>query len=124
MRKTSVLALGPLGVALAVALPAAPAYAGETVCVQDGVARLCATAEMVQDVTAINYDVTQQDGPGSYQIHYVDLNNGVTSMPQSVGPLPYQQHGFGTMFGELGHCFRVILTSAAGTDLQASPVCP
>jgi hypothetical protein len=89
-----------------------------------GVASLCATAQEFQDVTAINYDVTQQDGPGSYQIHYVDLNNGFTSQAQSVGPLPYNQHGFGTMFGDLQHCFRVILTSTAGTDLEASPVCP
>jgi hypothetical protein len=120
MRKIPVLAFVILGVAL----PASPAHAGETVCAQDGVARLCATAQEVQDVTGINYDVTQQDGLGSYQIHYVDLNNGFTSLPQNVGPLQYQQHGFGTLFGDLGHCFRVVLTSEAGTSLDVEPVCP
>jgi hypothetical protein len=94
------------------------------VCVHDGIATLCASAQENGDVTAINYDVTQQDGPGSYLIHYVDLNTGFTSMPQGVGPLQYGQQVFGTMFGSLQHCFRVILTSPAPTDLEASPVCP
>ncbi|TPQ18265.1 hypothetical protein [Streptomyces sporangiiformans] len=120
MRRTAVLAFTLLVTALA----APPAHAGETVCNQDGVASLCATAEPVMDVTGINYDVGQLDGPGSYQIHYVDLNNGFTSTPQNIGPLFHGQHLFGSMFGELEHCFQVILTSAAGTDLQVGPVCP
>lgn len=114
----------PAFVLLGVVLPVAPAYAGDTVCAQDGVARLCATAQEVQDVTGINYDVTQQDGLGSYQIHYEDLTDPFSSIPQNVGPLQYQQHEFGTMFGDLGHCFRVVLTSAAGTSLNVEPVCP
>ncbi|MGW1029909.1 hypothetical protein ACWD4J_40655 [Streptomyces sp. NPDC002577] len=120
MRKFPVLALALLGTAF----PVTPAdAAANTLCNQDGVAELCVTAETVNDVVGLNYDVEQQDGPGSYQISYVDLNNGFTSATQDVGPLRYQRHGFGTLFGELGHCFRVILTSTAGTTLTAQPLC-
>jgi hypothetical protein len=119
MRKIPVLALLLLGGVL----PASPAHAGDTVCAEDGVAELCATAEMEMDALAINYSVSQQDGPGSYQIHYVDLNNGFISPTTGVGPIRFQQSEFGTMFGELGHCFRVVLTSTPGTTLQVEPVC-
>ncbi|MEV6103436.1 hypothetical protein AB0M28_01820 [Streptomyces sp. NPDC051940] len=120
MRKTPVLALALLGVALS----ATPAHAGDTVCEQDGVARLCATAQEVQDVTSIQYTVTQLDGPGSYQISYVDLSDGFTMTPQDVSPLRYQEQGTGFLYGALQHCFRVVLTSPAGTSLDVEPVCP
>lgn len=119
MRKIPVLALLLLGAAL----PVQPAHAANTVCVNDGVAELCATGREVQDVTGIDYAVTQLDGPGSYQIRYVDLNDNFVSPSQNVGPLAHQQRATGTMFGALQHCFRVVLTSSAGTTLAVEPVC-
>jgi hypothetical protein len=119
MRKFAALASALLGAAFSIT----PASAANTVCEEDGVARLCATGRAVQNVTAIDYDVTQQDGPGSYQIYYVDLENNFTSPRASVGPLSYQQHATGTLYGEPQHCFRVVLTSSSGTTLDVAPVC-
>jgi len=119
MRKTFVFGLIVLGATL----PAVPAQAGETLCRSDGVANLCATALSTQDVVTVHYDVGQLDGPGSYQVHYVDVNNGSTSSPDNVGPLHYQEHQVGDQYGPLNHCFRVILTSNAGTTLEVGPVC-
>lgn len=101
---------------------AAPASATST-CTQDGVAQLCASATPVQDVMAIDWGVTQLDGPGSYSVYYVDQNTGQPSTPQQVGPLPYQVVASGRQYGALNHCFVVVLTSPAGTSLATSPVC-
>ena len=101
---------------------AAPANASST-CTQDGVAQLCASATPVQDVMAIDWGVTQFDGPGNYSVHYVDQNTGQPSTPQQVGPLPYQVVASGRQYGSLNHCFVVVLTSPPGTSLATSPVC-
>lgn len=101
---------------------AAPASAAST-CTSDGVAQLCAGANPVQDVTAVDWGVTQLDGPGSYSVYYVDQNTGQPSTPQQVGPMPYQVVVSGRQYGALNHCFVVVLTSPAGTSLATSPVC-
>ncbi|NBE52410.1 hypothetical protein [Streptomyces boluensis] len=105
-------------------MSASPAHAGQTLCHQDGVVKLCASAQEVMDVTAIRYDVTQLDGPGSYDIHYVDLTSGFTSTPQPVSQLKFMETKGGYVYGSIQHCFRVILTSPAGTELEVQPVCP
>ncbi|MDI3403981.1 hypothetical protein [Streptomyces cavernicola] len=120
MRKFPAIA----GALLGIALSATPAHAGPTVCHQNGLAKLCAYAQEVQDVTGIRYNVTQLDGPGSYEVHYVDIDNGFTSIPQPVGPLKFMETKGGHLYGTLQHCFRVILTSPSGTDLEVQPVCP
>lgn len=102
---------------------ATPASATST-CTQDGVAQLCAAASMVQDVTAIDWGITQLDGPGNYSVYYVDQTTGQPSTPQQVGPLPYQVVVSGRQYGALNHCFVVVLTSPPGTSLASSPVCP
>lgn len=101
---------------------AAPASATST-CTSDGVARLCATATQVQDLTAIDWGVTELDGPGSYSVYYVDQTTSQPSTPQQVGPLPYQVVVSGRQYGALTHCFVVVLTSLPGTSLSSSPVC-
>lgn len=101
---------------------ASPAAAGSA-CGQDGVAVLCVTATPVQDVLALRYQVSQADGPGAYSIYYVDANGGPPSIPQTVGPLGFQQLVAGTLFAGLNHCYTVHLDSAPGTSLAVGPVC-
>ena len=106
----------------AVGLVASPAAAGSA-CGQDGVAILCVTAQQSQDALALNYQVTQYDGPGVYSVYYVDANGGSPSNAQTVGPLGYQSLVLGTLYGQLNHCYNVHLDSAPGTSLVVGPVC-
>jgi hypothetical protein len=101
---------------------AAPASATSS-CVQDGVAQLCATATPVQDVMAIDWGVTQMDGPGNYSVYYVDQTTGQPSTPQQITSLPYQVVVSGRQYGSLTHCFVMVLTSPPGTSLATNPVC-
>jgi hypothetical protein len=112
-----------LAVAMAtVGLMASPAAAGSA-CGQDGVAILCVTAQQTQDVLALNYQVTQKDGPGIYSAYYVDATGGSPSNSQAVGPLGYQSLALGALYGQLNHCYNVHLDSAPGTSLVVGPVC-
>jgi hypothetical protein len=97
--------------------------ASATTCSQDGVALLCVNATPVQDVLALQYQITQVDGPGSYSIHYVETVSGTQSNPQSAGPIGYQQTVTGTLYAGLGKCYNLFLTSTAGTSNVAGPVC-
>jgi len=106
----------------AVGLAASPAEANSA-CNQDGTAVLCVTAAQSQDVLALNYQVTQNDGPGSYSVYYVDAVGGPPSAAQPVGPLSYQQLALGSLFGQLNHCYNVHLDSTPGTSLVVGPVC-
>jgi hypothetical protein len=101
---------------------ASPAAAGSA-CGQDGVAILCVTAQQSQDALALNYQVTQSDGPGLYSVYYVDANGGSPSNPQTVGPLGYQSLVLGALYGQLNHCYNVHLDSGPGTSLVVGPVC-
>ncbi|HEX4789255.1 MAG TPA: hypothetical protein VH372_12380 [Actinospica sp.] len=102
---------------------AAPAAATATTCAQDGVATLCVNSMPAQDVLAIGYQVTQNDGPGSYTISYVSTTTGVSSKPQAVGPLAYQDTATGVLYAGLTDCYNVYLVSDSGTSLVAGPVC-
>src|ERR1051326_4576854 len=84
--------------------------AGATTCSQDGVALLCANAMPVQDVLALQYQVTQVDGPGSYSVYYAETITGTQSIPQSVGPIGYQQTVTGTLYAGTGKCYNIFLT--------------
>ena len=107
----------------AVGFMASPAAAAGSACGQDGVAILCVTARQSQDALALNYQVTQYDGPGLYSVYYVDANGGSPSNAQTVGPLGYQNLAMGTLYGQLNHCYNVHLDSAPGTSLVVGPVC-
>lgn len=120
--KWFVAALAAAAVTTDAWLFATPASATST-CTQDGVAQLCASAAPVQDVMAIDWGVTQLDGPGNYSVYYVDQTTGQPSTPQQVGPLPFQVVASGRQYGSLNHCFVVVLTSPPGTSLSTSPVC-
>ena len=92
-------------------------------CAGDGVAMLCANALPSQDNTAINYQVTQMDGPGIYSIYYTNTNTGVSSQAQVVGPLGYQSTATGVLYAAIQQCYNVTLNSAPGTSLTVGPVC-
>ena len=92
-------------------------------CNSDGVASLCVSTLDTQDVTAINYQVTQLDGPGSYTVTNTNTTSGQTSLPQTVGPLAYQGVGAGTFYAQIQRCYNVTLVSTPGTSLTAGPVC-
>jgi len=94
-----------------------------SVCNSDGVATLCVSAFVVQDSTSLAYEVTQQDGPGSYTVSYTDTTTGQTSDSHSVGPLAYKAIGSGTLYGALRDCFTMTLVSTPGTSLTTGPVC-
>jgi hypothetical protein len=114
-----------LAAAVAVAtvgLAASPAAAGSA-CGQDGVAILCVTATQVQDTLALNYQVTQTDGPGTYSVYYVDADGGTPSTAQTVGPLGFQALAMGSLYAQLTHCYNVHLDSVPGTSLVVGPVC-
>jgi hypothetical protein len=106
----------------AVGYAASPAAAGSA-CGQDGVAILCVTAVQSQNTLALNYQVTQADGPGSYSVYYIDAAGGPPSTPQPVGPLRFQALTTGSLFGQLTHCYNVHLDSHPGTALVVGPVC-
>jgi hypothetical protein len=103
-------------------LSASPAAAGSA-CGQDGVATLCVTARQVQDVLAIDYQVSQYDGPGTYSLYYVDATGGSPSTSTTIGPLGFQGLSMGTLYAELDHCYNVHLDSTPGTALVVGPVC-
>ncbi len=106
----------------AVGLAASPAQAN-SICNQDGVAIFCVTGAQTQDVLALNYQVTQSDGPGLYSVYYVDAAGGSPSVPAQVGPLSFQQLMLGSLYGQLNHCYNVHLDSTPGTSLVVGPVC-
>jgi hypothetical protein len=102
---------------------AAPAAATDTTCGDDGLAALCVSSRPAQDVLAIRYQITQEDGPGTYSLYDVSTSTGVSSVPQSIGPLAYQGTANGTLYAGLTDCYNVYLTSTTGTSLVAGPVC-
>lgn len=112
-------------VALAgVGLAASPAAADTpSTCQQDGVAQLCASSTSTPDNLAINYTVTQFDGPGTYSAYYVSTSTGASSTSQTVGPLVYQGTASSTFYAALSDCYNVYLISSAGTSLVTGPVC-
>jgi hypothetical protein len=126
IRKSDVRAIRmTLAAAIAMAtvgLAASPAAAGSA-CGQDGIAILCVTAQQSQDALALNYQVTQADGPGTYSVYYVDVDGGPPSIAQAVGPLGFQALAMGSLYGQLNHCYNVHLDSAPGTSLVVGPVC-
>src|ERR1700722_16858400 len=101
--------------------PAPPGTAGEpraaTACTSDGVDTLCVSASVAQDSTALNYQVTQSYGPGSYSVSYTDTTTEQASVLHNVGPLAYQAVGSGTLYGALQDCFTMTLASTPGTSL-------
>ena len=116
----AVVGLGAPDASAQAGVPAAPRAA---TCNNDGVAMLCATTLPSQDSTAINYQVTQLDGPGTYTVTYTDTTTGQTSQPQNVGPLSYQGVASGTLYARIQRCYNVTLVSTPGTSLTAGPVC-
>lgn len=122
------LAASPAAAASSAGAPAGaptgvPAGARAATCGNDGVAELCASTLPSQDSLAIDYQVTQLDGPGIYSVLYTDTDSGQSSLPQTVGPLAYQAVGSGTLYAQIQHCYNVTLTSAPGTSLTVGPVC-
>lgn len=109
------------GAGLAAASPAAADT--PSTCQQDGVAQLCASSTSAPDNLAINYTVTQFDGPGTYSAYYVSTSTGASSTSQTVGPLVYQGTASSTFYAALGDCYNVYLISSAGTSLVTGPVC-
>lgn len=111
----------------AAAAGGAPSAAGgartAAVCKNDGTATLCASTFPSQDATAINYQVTQQDGPGSYSVFYTNLTSGVSSPLRSVGPLGYQNVTSGVMYAAIQRCYNVTLSGNSGTPIVVGPVC-
>jgi hypothetical protein len=81
------------------------------------------TALPSQDALALDYQVTQSDGPGVYSVYYVDANGGLPSAAEPVGPLGFQQLSLGSLYGQLAHCYNVHLDSDPGTSLVVGPVC-
>lgn len=123
---TSAVVLTVVGLAAApasahTAAPVEPRAAAA--CNSDGVATLCVSNYVAQDSTALYYQVSQLDGPGSYAVSYMDTTTGQTSVSHNVGPLAYQAVGSGTLYGALQHCFTMTLVSTPGTSLTAGPVC-
>ena len=106
----------------AVGSAAAPARAAAD-CADDGVASLCATAKASGDALALQYQIVQSDGPGTYSLYYVDTTTGTTSPSRAIGPLDYQQGDSGTFMVNIGHCYDVHLDSVPGTSLVVSQVC-
>ena len=128
MRRTifaaaTVAAAVALVAAHASATTSAPAAARAATCNGDGIAMLCASALPSQDSTAINYRVTQMDGPGTYSIYYTNTTTGVSSQAQVVGPLGYQSTATGVLYAAIQQCYNVTLVSAPGTSLTVGPVC-
>jgi hypothetical protein len=119
----AVLTVFGLTAAHASALTGTPEPRAATACNSDGVATLCVSASVPQDSTALSYQVTQLDGPGSYTVSYTDTTTGQTSASHAVGPLAYQARAFGTLYGALQDCFTMTLVSTPGTSLTAGPVC-
>ncbi len=120
----AVLTVVGLTAAHASALTGAPVEPrAATACGSDGVATLCVSASAPQDSTLLNYQVTQQDGPGSYTVSYTDTTTSQISASHNVGPLAYQAVGSGTLYGALQDCFTMTLVSTSGTSLTAGPVC-
>lgn len=112
-----------VAVSMATAAVAASPAEAQSACGQDGVAIMCVTAEPTQDVLALNYQVTQSDGPGTYSVYYTDADSGLQSAAQAVGPLGFQQLSLGSLYGQLDHCYNVHLDSDPGTSLVVGPVC-
>lgn len=108
---------------VALAATAQRAAATATSCKSDGLAELCASSLTQQDVVAINYQVTQLDGPGTYTLYYTSTNTGVSSVTHTIGPLAYQQTVSGTLYAGLNDCYDLYLDSSAGTSLVTGPLC-
>lgn len=105
------------------AVAGVPAAARAATCNGDGIALLCASTSPSQDSTAINYQVTQMDGPGLYSIYYTNTATGASSQPQSVGPLAYQGTVTGVLYAAIQQCYNVTLVSAPGSSVTVGPVC-
>lgn len=84
---------------------------------------MCVSTYPSQDSTAINYQVTQLDGPGTYSVTNTNTASGLTSVAQTVGPLANQAVGTGTFYAQLQQCYNVTLVSTPGTSLTVGPVC-
>ena len=121
--RTAAFAVAATTSLVGAALTASPAAATATTCSQDGVSTLCVSSQDEQDVLAINYQITQTDGPGTYSLFDVSTTTGVSSAPHTIGPLAYQGTASGDLYAGLTDCYNVYLTSTAGTSLVAGPVC-
>lgn len=93
-------------------------------CGELGSTQACVTARQVQDVSGIQYEITNGGGePATYTVQYVDVNGGPESGPRTVSADPGETV-IGYFYGDLGHCFTLHVCPAEGNEcLTLGPVC-
>jgi hypothetical protein len=126
-------ALATTAVALA-SVPASAAAAGppsrarsrdkQDVQVQQGNASITVTVLPEQDVTAIDYTITDVGSvPDTFTIWYSDLNNGRESRKIDY-PLNPGESASAEVYGRLNHDFLVNVCQSDGTCFTVGPVGP
>lgn len=115
--------LGPVACASAApasaasAQPSPPATSGK-----QGTATASVTLTQAQDVTAINYTITNVSAhPDTYKVSYVDEVNGRSSR-ETVIHVPAGGTQTGVLYGSLNHNFTVIVGLSDGTSLRLGPL--
>ncbi|OAH10099.1 hypothetical protein [Streptomyces jeddahensis] len=96
-------------------------------CGELGSMQACVTARQVQDVSGIQYDISNGGNePASYTVWYVDVNGGPESGRHTVS-VDSGESAVGYFYGDLGHCFTLHVCSAAEGEeeqcLVLGPVC-
>jgi hypothetical protein len=96
-------------------------------CGELGSMQACVTARQVQDVSGIQYEISNGGAsPASYTVRYVDVNGGPESGTRTVS-VDAEESAVGYFYGDLGHCFTLHVCSAAEGEedqcLVLGPVC-
>ncbi|MFB7757060.1 hypothetical protein ACFC18_46955 [Streptomyces sp. NPDC056121] len=120
---TSTITLG-LPLAAADAAPAREAPPVTSACADLGSTRVCVTAREVQDVTGLQYVITNSGAqPMSYTVWYVDVTGG----PESGKVTETVEAGktvVGYFYGVIQHCFTLHMCHEAESEcVVLGPVC-
>lgn len=119
-----VLAAGAFAGAALIGSPAGVAHAATTTsCSQNGLVMLCASTRAAMDAVALDYEITQFDGPGAYTLYYVDSVTGARGPAVGIGPLDNGAVVDGTLFATVGHCYNLHLDDVQGTLVVVSSLC-
>jgi hypothetical protein len=119
-----VLAVGAVaGAALAGSHAGVVHAATATDCEQDGLVMLCADTKAASDAVALEYEITQSDGPGTYTLYYVDARTGAKGPVRDIDPLANGQVVDGALLAHVGHCYDLHLDSVEGTSVVVPSLC-
>lgn len=111
------------GAALTGSSAGAARAATATDCEQNGLVMICADTKAAADAVALEYEITQLDGPGVYTLYYVDTRTGAKGPARDVGPLDNGEVVDGTLFAHVGHCYDLHLDDTEGTSVVVPSLC-